>query len=72
MDNLDMAFEAEMRWQAEQLARQQRHTSQALPVTAVRECEDCLHPIPPARLAALPQAACCVDCQELREKKRHE
>lgn len=46
MDNLDRAFEAEMRWQAEQLARQQRHTSQALPVTAVRECEDCLHPIP--------------------------
>lgn len=54
MDNLDRAFEAEMRWQAEQLARQQRHTSQVLPVTAVRECEDCLHPIPGAvgRLAA--------------------
>ncbi|MBH2716606.1 TraR/DksA C4-type zinc finger protein [Serratia marcescens] len=61
-----------MRWQAEQLAKQQHRPSLSLPVTAVRECEDCSRLIPPARLAALPQAVCCVDCQELRERKRHE
>lgn len=72
MDNIDLATEAEMRWQAQQLARQQRNTQQVLPVTAMRECEDCMRLIPPARLAALPRAVCCVDCQELRERKRHE
>ena len=33
-------------------------------------CEDCGHPIPKERLAVLPQAARCVDCQR-REERLH-
>ncbi|WP_432460814.1 TraR/DksA C4-type zinc finger protein [Agarivorans sp. QJM3NY_25] len=33
-------------------------------------CEDCFAPIPAARLAVLPRANRCIDCQSIKE--RHE
>lgn len=33
-------------------------------------CEDCGCDIPEARLRSIPDAPCCVDCQEIREHKR--
>jgi len=36
----------------------------------VLDCEDCEHPIPPARLRAMPGATRCVDCQGKYEKNR--
>lgn len=32
-------------------------------------CEDCGKPIPEARLKRIPNANCCVPCQESREKE---
>jgi DnaK suppressor protein len=33
------------------------------------KCEDCEAQIAPARLKAIPWARCCVNCQELRDKR---
>ncbi|ENQ8777172.1 TraR/DksA C4-type zinc finger protein [Salmonella enterica] len=44
-----------------------RQAHQNTPALAVRDCEDCGCVIPPGRLAAIPDAVCCVDCQALRE-----
>ena len=35
------------------------------------ECEECGIEIPRARREAAPWAVCCVDCQGLREGRRH-
>lgn len=35
------------------------------------ECEDCGLMIPHARRKAYPSAVCCVECQSLREVRRH-
>lgn len=35
------------------------------------ECEDCGLMIPHARRKAAPWAVCCIDCQSLREGRRH-
>ena len=35
------------------------------------ECEECGIEIPEARRRAAPWAVCCVDCQGLREGRRH-
>lgn len=35
------------------------------------ECEECGIEIPAARRKAAPWAVCCVDCQSLREGRRH-
>lgn len=35
------------------------------------ECEECGIEIPEARRRAAPWAVCCVDCQGLREARRH-
>lgn len=35
------------------------------------ECEDCGLMIPEARRRAAPWAVCCIDCQSLREGRRH-
>lgn len=34
-------------------------------------CADCDEPIPAARRKAYPSAVCCVECQGLREGRRH-
>ncbi|EHX3435570.1 TraR/DksA C4-type zinc finger protein [Salmonella enterica] len=44
-----------------------RQAHQNTPASAVRYCEDCGILILAARLAVLPDAVCCVDCQALRE-----
>lgn len=35
------------------------------------ECEECGIEIPAARRKAYPSAVCCVECQSLREGRRH-
>lgn len=35
------------------------------------ECEECGIDIPAARRKAYPSAVCCVECQSLREVRRH-
>ena len=67
MDTMDIA-------QENQLGRNEallRHRVRP-PVTAAppqpRDCADCDFPIPLARLAAVPYAECCVDCQADRER----
>ncbi|EOV0971292.1 TraR/DksA C4-type zinc finger protein [Edwardsiella anguillarum] len=70
MDDFDRAAEIEARFQAESLAAQLRKAHPALPVTACRECEDCGQLIPVQRLAIVPTAVCCIDCQRLREVRR--
>ena len=35
------------------------------------ECEECGLDIPAARRRAAPWAVCCIDCQSLREGRRH-
>ena len=35
------------------------------------ECEECGIEIPDARRKAYPSAVCCVECQSLREGRRH-
>lgn len=35
------------------------------------ECEECGIEIPAARRKAYPSAVCCVECQSLREVRRH-
>lgn len=35
------------------------------------ECEECGIDIPEARRKAYPSAVCCVECQSLREGRRH-
>ncbi|EBS4105258.1 TraR/DksA family transcriptional regulator [Salmonella enterica subsp. enterica] len=67
MDDLDRAQALEAQFTARCLAEHQRQTHHLVPVTAVRDCEDCGCVIPAARLAVQPDAVCCVDCQALRE-----
>lgn len=70
MDNIDRASELEAQFTARSLAEHQRQVHHAVPVTAVRRCEDCGCVIPPDRLTAIPYAVCCVGCQALREAYR--
>ncbi|EAA8891690.1 TraR/DksA family transcriptional regulator [Salmonella enterica subsp. enterica] len=67
MDNIDRASELEAQFTERSLAEHQYRAHRPVPVTAVRDCEDCGCVIPPERLAAIPDAVCCVDCQALRE-----
>lgn len=67
MDTLDRAAEVEALFQEERLAAHRRPSIRLVPVTLMRECEDCGTRIPDARLAAVPNAVCCVDCQQLWE-----
>lgn len=46
------------------------HHAQRLPGTGALECEDCGDLIPEPRRKALPGCMTCVDCQELRERRR--
>ncbi|EAW4761145.1 TraR/DksA family transcriptional regulator [Salmonella enterica] len=70
MDDIDRASELEAQFTERSLAEHQHRVHHPVPVTAVRECEDCGYVIPPERLAAIPGAVCCVDCQTLREARR--
>ncbi|EAN2563488.1 TraR/DksA family transcriptional regulator [Salmonella enterica] len=67
MDNIDRASELEAQFTERSLAEHQYRAHRPVPVAAVRDCEDCGCVIPPERLAAIPDAVCCVDCQALRE-----
>lgn len=65
-DPLDQAAELSERFLQAAL---QRHASR--PVKASAEfCEDCGEPIPPRRQVAAPGCDTCVDCQEVRERRR--
>ncbi|EAO9266757.1 TraR/DksA family transcriptional regulator [Salmonella enterica] len=70
MDDIDRASELEAQFTERSLAEHQHRVHHPVPVTAVRDCEDCGCVIPPERLAAIPGAVCCVDCQALREARR--
>ncbi|EBW4028010.1 TraR/DksA family transcriptional regulator [Salmonella enterica subsp. enterica serovar Newport] len=70
MDNIDRASELEAQFTERSLAEHQHRVHHPVPVTAVRNCEDCGCVIPPERLVAIPDAVCCVDCQALREVRR--
>ncbi|EBE2443146.1 TraR/DksA family transcriptional regulator [Salmonella enterica subsp. enterica serovar Pomona] len=70
MDDIDRASELEAQFTERSLAEYQHRVHHPVPVTAVRECEDCGCVIPPERLAAIPGAVCCVDCQTLWEARR--
>lgn len=70
MDDFDRAALTEAQFQAASLAAQQRKAHPLVPITGSRECEDCGVIIPPARLAIVPEAVCCIDCQTLREDVR--
>ncbi|HAT1683949.1 TPA: TraR/DksA family transcriptional regulator [Klebsiella oxytoca] len=67
MDDIDRASALEAQFLARSLAEHRQRTHHAVPLTAVRYCEDCREVIPPERLAVIPDAVCCVDCQALRE-----
>ncbi|WP_048797099.1 MULTISPECIES: TraR/DksA C4-type zinc finger protein [Serratia] len=69
MDTMDNAAEQEAYFLARSLAAHQQRTHRLLPITGVRECEDCGVTISAARLAAVLNAACCVDCQHIREAR---
>lgn len=66
---------------ASELEQQQREVAikQALKRPAVEQdidedgnhyCDDCGIRIPPERIAAVPSAVCCIDCQSIREHER--
>ncbi|EBD6544073.1 TraR/DksA family transcriptional regulator [Salmonella enterica] len=67
VDELDRAQELAARFNERCLAEHMRQAHHSAPLSAVRYCEDCDILIPAARLAVLPDAVCCVDCQALRE-----
>ncbi|EPA2995527.1 TraR/DksA family transcriptional regulator [Salmonella enterica] len=67
VDELDRAQELAAQFNERCLAEHMRQAHQNTPALAVRDCEDCGCVIPPERLAAIPDAVCCVDCQALRE-----
>ncbi|EPY6142268.1 TraR/DksA C4-type zinc finger protein [Salmonella enterica subsp. enterica serovar Newport] len=67
MDNIDRASELEAQFTERSLAEHQYRVHPPVPVTAVRNCEDCGCVIPPERLVVVPDAVCCVDRQALRE-----
>ncbi|MFV2944255.1 TraR/DksA C4-type zinc finger protein [Pseudomonas japonica] len=47
----------------------QRHANRPLKPSA-QFCEDCDEPIPLARQLAAPGCDTCIDCQDLRERRR--
>lgn len=67
LDDVDRAQDVTERFHKDCLAEHRRRTLPHRTDASRRDCADCGCPIPPARLAALPDALCCVDCQQLRE-----
>lgn len=66
-DEIDRAQDAAEAFRADALRRHQAKALRATPRGEKRRCEDCGELIPVARVAAVPAAVCCIDCQELRE-----
>lgn len=74
MDPADYATQAEMGFRNAAIKRQQDQAAAdnaAKPITidGVICCCDCLEPIEPERLQARPNAARCIDCKTIWEKK---
>lgn len=67
-DPADLAAPVEARHHAEALAA---HYAARRPQPAAPDglCVDCGDPIPPARLAARPDAARCVECQTIEDRR---
>ncbi|RIK92473.1 MAG: conjugal transfer protein TraR [Proteobacteria bacterium] len=63
MDIIDRAQELEERQRADAIARRSRMRGFSVGV-----CDICGSSIPPARLAAVPGVATCVDCQAKKER----
>lgn len=66
MDVVDEAQQLDLDRRADALAA--RRTATAPPCTTTGICCDCGDPIEPERLAALPSARRCFDCQALAER----
>jgi len=61
-------------WQAQHNAASLQQARRAyreavLEIDGERVCRDCYDTIPPARLAASPDAVRCLDCQEKKEQR---
>ena len=69
VDQLDRAQELAAQFNERCLAEHMRQTRHSMPVSPVRYCDDCGCHIPRERLVILPDAVCCVDCQEQREAR---
>jgi len=67
MDVADVAAEFEERFRAHALAVAQALAPRGV---AASECHDCGEPIPEDRRRAVPGTARCVDCQDVRERRR--
>ncbi|WP_027711873.1 TraR/DksA family transcriptional regulator [Dickeya chrysanthemi] len=65
-DSMDISQEQQALLLDAQIA--QARTIPATPSAWV--CEDCDAPIPEARRLAIPGVACCVSCQEIRERRQ--
>lgn len=71
-DILDRASELEQkqRDQALKAALTQPKEAQDIDADGNHYCVDCAVCIPPERIAAAPNAVCCISCQEIREHQR--
>ncbi|MCT6700906.1 TraR/DksA family transcriptional regulator [Rheinheimera sp. 4Y26] len=69
-DLIDRAAELEQqqREQALQSALSKPLESQEIDELGNYYCNDCGIQIPPKRIAAVPTAVCCIDCQTIRER----
>ncbi len=69
-DLADLAEQHEANARADAIARvtQARHESPCLNDDGERVCCECDALIPPARLAVLPHAVRCVQCQQMQER----
>lgn len=67
-DFADEASRAEELQREEALSRLRPRS--ALPENATGECADCGLMVEPLRLAALPHAQRCIDCQRIHEGRR--
>lgn len=67
-DEIDRAQDAQATLIADALASHASRTQRRLPRPGPRECEVCGVPIPPERIAAVPNAVCCIECQTRRER----
>lgn len=70
-DVCDLAADLEIkqREQALKAALSKSLESQDIDDKGNHYCNDCGDLIPAARIGALPDAVCCIDCQEFRERK---
>lgn len=72
MDDADRAKlreQADRRIALETQRARARESDPPLEIDGVRHCVDCGEPIPPARLAARPEAVRCIACKERKERQ---